>query len=237
MRKNDFDIQFFAEGGEGGGTDTGGSVTQQAGGSILTSTEGSVTQQATDQVVQQTAQAQNTATQPSTSATPQQSAVQTPEAYQPFALPEGMQANPEQMQEVSTLFREMNLTQEQAQKLVDFHAKHWIGAVDTYEQELNRRVAEWGEQTKADPEFGGIRLNESLTSARRAISKLGGNELEKALNETGAINHPGIFGAFVRMGRLFGEDSFVAGQAAPGAGAANSPSDMAARVYPAMKRN
>lgn len=233
MRKNDFDIQFFAEGGEGGGTDTGGSVTQQAGGSILTSTEGSVTQQATDQVVQQTAQAAEA--QPPVPTTPQQVS-QTPESYQPFTLPEGVQADPEQMQAASALFREMNLTQEQAQKLVDFHAKHWIGAVASYENELQRRVDEWGEQTKANPEFGGIRLAESLTSVRRAVAKLGGDELEKALNETGAINHPGIFGAFVRMGKLFGEDSFVAGQAAPGAGAANSPSDMAARVYPAMKR-
>ena len=233
MKTSGFDIQFFAEGGEAGGSDAGGSVTQQTGGSILSSSEGSVTQQATDQVVQQAAQTQNAVTQ----TTAQQAVTQAPESYQPFTLPDGMSADAEQMQSASALFKELNLTQEQAQKLVDFHSKHWLGAVDTYEQELTRRVAEWGEQTKANPEFGGNRLTESLTSVRRAISKLGGNELEIALNETGAINHPGIFGAFVRMGKLLAEDSFVAGQAAPGAGAINNPSDMAARVYPTMRRN
>ena len=175
MKASDFDIQFFAEGGDDAGTpEGGGSVTQQAGGSILSPSAGSVTQQASDQVVQQAAQ-------PATPATPQQPTSQAPETYQPFTLPEGIKADPEQMQAASTLFRELNLTQEQAQKLVDLHAKHWLGAVDSYEQELNRRVAEWGEQTKANSEFGGIRLNESLASVRRAISKLGGDELEKAL--------------------------------------------------------
>ena len=230
MKKSKFDIQFFAEGGEGG-ADTGGSVTQQAGGSILNQSEGSVTQQAADQVTQQAAR-----TQAPVPNTQQQVIPQTPEAYQPFALPEGVQADAEQVKAASALFREMNLTQEQAQKLVDFHAKHWIGAQAAFDDELNRRVAEWGEQTKADPEFGGIRLTESLTGVRRAISKLGGDELEKALNETGAINHPGIFRAFARMGRLFSEDSFVAGQGAPGAGGPRNPSEMAAQVYPGMKR-
>ena len=232
MKTSDFDIQFFAEGGDGGApADAPGGVTQPAGGSILTTNAGSVTQQATDQAVQQAVEKSSAATQ---QAPLQQPASQAPEAYQPFAFPDGVQADAEQMKEASALFREMNLTQEQAQKLVDFHSKQWLGAVDTFEQELNRRVADWGEQTKANLEFGGIRLNESLTSVRRAISKLGGGELEKALNETGAINHPGIFAAFVRAGRMFGEDGFVQG-APSGAGGGRTPQDMAKIVYPNMR--
>ena len=235
MKTSDFDIQFFADAGDGGGpADASGGVTQSAGGSILTTNAGSVTQQATDQAVQQAVEKSSIVAQPTQQTPLPQPASQVPEVYQPFTLPDGKQADTEQMKEVSALFREMNLTQEQAQKLVDFHSKQWLGAVDTFEQELNRRVADWGEQTKANPEFGGIRLNESLTSVRRAISKLGGGELEKALNETGAINHPGIFAAFVRAGRMFGEDGFVQG-APSGAGGGRTPQDMAKIVYPNMR--
>src|SRR5882672_5288525 len=46
-----------------------------------------------------------------------------PEKYSDFKLPEGLELSPEVVTEVSGLFKEMNLSQTQAQKLVDFHSK------------------------------------------------------------------------------------------------------------------
>ena len=167
-----------------------------------------------------------------------------PENYQPFALPAEMPAeNPqvkEALAEASGVFKELGLTQEQGQKLIDLHAKHWLGGVlnqqELFEQELDRRVTQWGEQTKAHPEFGGTRLNESLASVRRAIAHLGGEKLAYVLDkETGLINHPEVFAAFARAGKLFAEDRFVGGS--PAGGEPNTPSSMAARVYPGMARN
>jgi len=91
-------------------------------------------------------------------------------------------------------FKELGLTQEQGQKLIDLHAKHWLGGMlnqqELFEQELDRRVAQWGEQTKAHPEFGGTRLGESLASVRRAIAHRGGEKLAHALDkETGLIRN------------------------------------------------
>ena len=223
--KDIFDIQFFAD-GEGGGNDGGEGVTTLLGGEGGDpAPEGGVTTQPT--------QTQPTNVMPE----PTPPAQTAPEQYEPFQLPEGAQADEAQMQAASALFKELNLTQEQAQKLVDLHAKNWIGAVDAYEQELTRRVAEWGELTKKHPDFGGARLNESLTSVRRAIGKVGGEGLEKALNETGSINHPEIFAAFARMGKMFAEDGFVEGRNAPGSGGNRTPSDMARVVYPNMKHS
>ena len=144
------------------------------------------------------------------------------------------------LDEAGGLFRELGLTQEQGQRLIDLHAKHWLGGMlnqqELFEQELDRRVAQWGEQTKAHPEFGGTRLNESLTSIRRAIAHLGGEKLAHALDkETGLINHPEVFAAFARAGKLFAEDQFVGGS--PAGAPTDSPSAMAARVYPGMARN
>jgi uncharacterized membrane protein len=174
------------------------------------------------------------ATQPTTA--PNQT---TPEAYE-FKLPEGMATDADTMKEAGDLFKSMNVSPMQAQQLLDFALKKQIigGAVsaqEMFEEELNRKVSEWGDQTRAHPEFGGARLNESLADVRRAISKLGGEKLEAALSkETGIINHPEVWAAFVRMGRMLRESPFVSGS--PTALGTNStPQDRARSVYPNMR--
>lgn len=163
--------------------------------------------------------------------------------YEAFALPDGMDPRDAgvsaALDEAKGVFRELGLNQQQAQKLIDLHMKHYIGGVadenERFEREVDRRVEAWGRLVKTDPEVGGAKLEESRASARRAIANLGGDALHKALtDETGIINHPEVFKAFARMGRYFSEDKFVAGS---NAGASdNSPSGMAARVYPNMRR-
>ena len=247
-----FDIQFFAgESGDGAGSAEGAegrpiSVTTNAGpapqdaagaGSVTSLTQTPTTDGG------QTSAAPASG-EPGTQTPLADPKAKAPESYQPFTLPAEMPAeNPqvkEALAEAGGLFRELGLTQEQGQRLIDLHAKHWLGGMlnqqELFEQELDRRVAQWGEQTKAHPEFGGTRLNESLASVRRAIAHLGGEKLAHALDkETGLINHPEVFAAFARAGKLFAEDQFVGGS--PAGTSPNSPSAMAARVYPGMTRN
>lgn len=241
-----FDIQFFAgEDGDG----TGGqpiSVTTNADPAPQAATGAntvtSQTQTPTTDGGQTPASGEPGSPTPQTP--PAEPRAKAPESYQPFTLPAEMPAeNPqvkEALAEAGGLFRELGLTQEQGQKLIDLHAKHWLGGMlnqqELFEQELDRRVAQWGEQTKAHPEFGGTRLGESLASVRRAIAHLGGEKLAHALDkETGLINHPEVFAAFARAGKLFAEDRFVGGS--PAGASPDSPSAMAARVYPGMARD
>lgn len=166
-----------------------------------------------------------------------------PAEYAAFTLPEGIDAEntavKEAVSEASGLFREMGLSQAQAQRLIDLHMKHYVGGMaennEMFEEEVNRRVKQWGEQTKADPEYGGAKLAESVQSVRRAIAHLGGAKLEEALTrETGIINHPVVFRAFAKMGKMFAEDSFIRGGGGEGSGV--SPQSIAARVYPDMQK-
>ncbi len=167
-----------------------------------------------------------------------------PEQYEPFNFSNGMDTNAPEVKaalsEAEDVFRELNLTQEQAQKLIDLHAKHWIGGAAEMDEQINKQlqaqVDEWGEQTKKDPEFGGARLNQSKMYVNRAISNLGGQKLLDALTkETGVINHPAIWRAFAKIGRdYFTEDKFVQGMNS-GRNLDNSPIGMARRVYPDMK--
>ena len=241
-----FDIQFFAgEGGDGAGgqpvsVTTNAAPAPQA--AAPTNTVTSQTQTPTTDGGQTPASGEPGSPTPQTP--PAEPRAKAPDSYQPFTLPAEMPAeNPqvkEALAEASGSFKELGLTQEQGQRLIDLHAKHWLGGMldqqELFEQELDRRVAQWGEQTKAHPEFGGTRLGESLASVRRAIAHLGGEKLAHALDkETGLINHPEVFAAFARAGKLFAEDRFVGGS--PAGASPDSPSAMAARVYPGMTRN
>ena len=244
-----FDIQFFAgEDGDGAGgqpisVTTNADPAPQA--AAPTNTVTSQTQTpTTDGGQTPAAPASGEPGSPAPQTPPAEPKAKAPENYQPFALPAEMPAETPQVKEAlaeaSGVFKELGLTQEQGQKLIDLHAKHWLGGMlnqqELFEQELDRRVAQWGEQTKAHPEFGGTRLGESLASVRRAIAHLGGEKLAHALDkETGLINHPEVFAAFARAGKLFAEDRFVGGS--PAGASPDSPSAMAARVYPGMARN
>ena len=166
-----------------------------------------------------------------------------PENYEPFNIPAefdtSSQSYQQTMSEAQTLFKELNLTQQQAQKLVDLHTKSWIGGAAEMQErllkDLQAQVDGWQEDTKRDPEFGGRNLDQSRIWVQRAIANLGGNELRKVLNdETGAIYHPKVWAAFAKIGRdFYHEDKFVRGaNSAPAVD--NSLNGMARRLYPDM---
>lgn len=183
-----------------------------------------------------------------------------PENYEPFNLPQGIDANNPEVQgmfnEAQGLFKKSNLTQAQAQELVDFHfkaleatKKQWMGgavnAEELFMQQAQKECNKWGEETKRDPEFGGANLNQSKVWINKAIAELGrrlprfGGQsgVLKAFTETtGAINHPVIWATLALIGRDFlSEDKFVRGNngARP---VDNSPEGMARRLYPDMYR-
>ena len=174
-----------------------------------------------------------------------QNAAQTeaPESYEPFTLPEGSDAGDPRLQaamgEAQGLFKELGLTQEQAQKVWDLGVKHWMGgaveAEELFQRQVDQKVWEWEEELKRDPEVGGARLRETLMYAKRAVGALGGRELMDELNRTGMGSNPVLVRAFAKMGReYFREDHFVQGGGARPVD--NSPAGMAHRIYPNMRR-
>ena len=174
----------------------------------------------------------------------QQNASQTgaPENYEPFTLPEGVDASSEPVKaaldEAGVVFRELGLSQEQGQKLIDLHMKHWMGgaveAEKMFQRQVDQQVRTWEEELQRDAEIGGTRLRENLMYAKRAVAALGGLELAEELDKTGMGSNPALVKAFVKMGRqYFREDRFVQGGGAKPVD--NSPAGMAHRIYPNMK--
>lgn len=139
-----------------------------------------------------------------------------PEAYQPFDVPAGLPVDEGLMGEFATLAKELNLSQEAAQKLVSFQAK----------AALQERDA-WYAASQADAEFGGQHLKTNLETALRAVDAFGTPELKRLLVDTGLGDHPEVIRMFYRAGKTLAPDRIVGGTS-PAAGPARG---LAERLY------
>jgi hypothetical protein len=137
----------------------------------------------------------------------QAKAIGAPEAYEAFTVPENYDQSSDMVGEFKGLAKELNLTQEQAQKLIELDVKRTQSSTEALQKASN----EWAEAAKADAEFGGDKLDESLVSAKKALDAFGSPELKTLLNDSGLGNHPDVIRFMVRAGKAISEDGFVSG--------------------------
>lgn len=136
-----------------------------------------------------------------------------PEAYEAFKLPEGIQGDEGLMTEFSSLAKELNLSQEAAQKLVDLQTKLVQGDDGAHrkmmEAALTKQREVWADQVKNDPQLGGDKFDASRTVAAKAMQAYASDGLRSLLNESGIGNHPEMFKLFHAIGTKLSEDSLV----------------------------
>ena len=131
-----------------------------------------------------------------------------PESYE-FKAPEGTQFDDAVIGAFSEVAKDLNLTQDQAQKVLDKMAP--VIAARQAEQFQAART-EWAEAAKTDKEFGGEKLTENLGTAKKALDALATPELRTLLNDSGMGNHPEVIRAFYRIGKAMSQDSIVVGR-------------------------
>lgn len=129
-----------------------------------------------------------------------------PETYADFDLPEGMELDGAALEQAQPLFKELGLTQDQAQKVVSFYADQIQAGQQRQADTFNQMRETWLNESMSNKEFGGDKFDESVGIAREAIEKVGSPELKTLLEESGFGNHPELIGAFYRMGKLMKED-------------------------------
>lgn len=157
---------------------------------------------------------------------PDKPAAKSPEQYADFTLPDGYTLDGKVGAEFKTLAKEMDLTQEQAQKLIDLDARRaqeQLGMV-------HAQSAVWAEQSKGDKEIGGDRLAENVAVAQKALTAFGTPELKMLLQQTGLGNNPEIIRAFYRAGKSISEDTMVTS----GSGSSKGARDSASALYPSL---
>lgn len=148
-----------------------------------------------------------------------------PEKYE-FTAGEGVELDSEALKDFEPVARDLNLTNEQAQKLVDAYPKILAGVQQRQAEAWQKQTEGWAETVKADKEIGGDRLTANLSAAQRALEQFGDSELKEYLDSTGLGNHPALVKAFIKVGKAMSEDKVVTG------GHESGGSDLISAFYP-----
>lgn len=131
-----------------------------------------------------------------------------PEKYE-FTAGEGQELDKEAVAAFEPIARELGLSNEQAQKIVDVYGSTIIPQIAKQQEAAwQKQVTEWAETVKADKELGSV---ESIGNAQKAMDQFGTPELKQYLNDSGLGNHPELFRIFSRIGKAMSEDGFVSG--------------------------
>jgi len=144
-----------------------------------------------------------------------------PEEYAEFAIPEGTTLDEQTATEFKGLAKELDLTQEEAQKLLDFGGGKLRAQLEAPYKVWNEMQAKWQAEVKADPEIGGTKYDESVKTAALVFQpgesnpfvKTAAEEtaLRQALLTTGAGNNPAMVKLFVKIGTLLKEPGSLQG--------------------------
>lgn len=151
-----------------------------------------------------------------------------PETYEPFQLPDGVTLDTHAVELATPLFKELGLTQENAQKVVGLYTELTKQLDERINATRTETVAEWLKQAKADKEIGGAKWSKSLEHAQGIVTKFADAETRQFLEETGLGNHPGLIKMLAKAGAHFSEGSFVA----PGASGSSAPRSLEQVFYP-----
>jgi hypothetical protein len=166
------------------------------------------------QVAEPTAVAKDAGNQPEQTDAAKPADVKAPAQYE-FKTPDGAGFDPEVVTAFSEVARELDLTQEAAQKVLDRMSPK---IVERQMAQIEAVRTQWTEASKGDKEFGGDKLSENLAVAKKALDSFGTSELRALLNESGLGNHPEIIRFMFRAGRSLSEDRYV------GSSTSNNPS-------------
>lgn len=145
-----------------------------------------------------------------------------------LTMPDGIELDAELAEALGPEFKELGLTNGQAQKLVDKYIATQQARVGKQAQTWAATVDKWGADAKADPEMGGAKWEGTKANALRAIDRLGTPGLREYLQSSGGGNHPEVIRAFAKAGAMIREDDPAAG----GAEGAGNPAIPAHRLFP-----
>lgn len=135
-----------------------------------------------------------------------------PESYD-FRAPEGATLDKSAVDAATPIFKELGLTQDQAQKLVDLYPKITENIVKANNDAYTAMREGWVSELKADKEIGGKldhvaaeigKLKQQLPAAVR-------DAFNEAVNFTGAGDHPAVVRALYEISKLVNEGSHVSG--------------------------
>lgn len=130
-----------------------------------------------------------------------------PEKYE-FKPTEGIKFDDKVIGKYSEIAKELNLTQDGAQKMLAEVAP----LIAQQQADAFKATREgWAEAAKADKEIGGDKFTANLALAAKARDAYFTPEFVKLLNSTGLGDHPEMIRGFAKIGKSVSQDGFVSG--------------------------
>lgn len=125
-----------------------------------------------------------------------------PESYADFEMPEGMDVDTAALETAAPIFRELNLSQEQAQRLVTLQAENVL-------RQHNDQVEAW--EADAREQYGD-ELKTVLADAQSGVKRFDPEGKFMAyMEQSGLGSHPDVLSFLQRVGKATSEDSFDGG--------------------------
>lgn len=152
-----------------------------------------------------------------------------PDQYEMFTFPEGYDVNEEALEEFAEFAHTRNMTQSQAQEVLDYYSKNVEKLQASQAEAWEKTRNDWVSTAKQDQEFGGQQFNENMKHVATAVQKFGTPELKQVLNDSGLGDNPELIRFFYRVGKLAGEGEFHTGS-----GGSAGERDPAKTLYPEM---
>ena len=160
-----------------------------------------------------------------------------PDAYdfKSIELPEGIQFDNALAQKFEPVAKELNLSQESANKLVNLLVEHQQSQLGNQKeliaafkkQELEASVIEYQKMMNSDVEMGAgdkDKQNAYIDVADKGYNAFASEGLKNTLEQLGLIYHPEVIKHFHKLGKLTGNDSIQ--QSTRPAGASERPADV-----------
>ena len=224
------DLQLFADGGEGGilSGDDGGTEDKGGEGGLLSGgdnadggSDGGEGDKGTDDKEEENEGAdggsdgdkgeENKDTDGDSDKNKEEKPEGAPEKYDAFTVPEGYKLDETAVTEFGALAKELNLTQENAQKLVDYQVKFQQAQNARLDAVVKKQSDDWAAETLKSYN------KEDLADARRGF-KSAPKEVQTMLAACGFDNHKSFVEFFMKVGKSLKEDKFETGKGKGGSG-------------------
>src|SRR3974390_3742 len=164
-----------------------------------------------------------------------------PDHYE-FKVPDGYELPKEVVEKVTPIFKDMKLTGEQAQKMLDLHHELVKESQEAPYKQYETMRDNWRKEVIADRQLGNGRddLSDSTKqNINAAFNAIGDNrlveEFKQAMNMTGVGDNPAFLRAFAALGSHFKEGTQVNGKGPSPEGQrgpSSKPPTVANAMYP-----
>jgi hypothetical protein len=149
--------------------------------------------------------------------------------YQPFEMPQGMELDAEALNEATPIFKELNATQEQAQKMVNVAASLISKAAKQMADQHNAVLEGWKkESTELFGKDGEAKMNEKFGRAEKVVKHFFKGDDLNLVTHYGLGNNKAFISMCLAIAQGTGEDRPSFGAARAGAG----PKTLAQSWYP-----